>query len=167
MRPTKCNVELANKLAIRLEQGIPTKYVCLEYGVNESTYYKWLRRGERYIEALHLQDEGMDCELVPHHEVYAVFWRICMQARTRYIMRALPVLLNRGKDDTPVMDDASMFSAISKNLMWKLERLDPKTFGKQAMIAATVEHDITPDAARVIADSPGIVWDDEEYQNAA
>lgn len=45
-RPTKCTPELTGKVAAALRAGLSIRGACRAVGINESTYYDWVNRGE-------------------------------------------------------------------------------------------------------------------------
>jgi len=54
-RDTELTHEIQERIAASLEAGVPVKHAAPMHGIGESTFYDWMRRGEK-------QDEGIFSE---------------------------------------------------------------------------------------------------------
>ena len=100
--------EIREAIAQKIRSGTPKRYAAESSGVPESTFYRWLEEGEK--------DKKADVK-----SCYAEFWEAIRKAETVLILKNIKVI------DEAANDGSWQASA------WKLERMFPSEFGRQAM----------------------------------
>lgn len=75
MAKCKLTEELIANIYDELSEGTPVKYVCDYFGINDTTYYGWLKQGE--------EDDKSDVE-----SLYAAFYNSIKKACAAYVISA-------------------------------------------------------------------------------
>lgn len=106
-RPSDLTPELQSQLINILSTGVPIRDACAFVGIAESTYYKWMKRGEAGKKG---------------DKVYIEFFQSAMRARVQARVGAVAKIRQSVMDGNT--DDAR----------WFLERSDPANWGRKDML---------------------------------
>ena len=101
-RKTKFNKKVAEIILEAIENGRPIKYACMSAGINQLTFYRWLREGNR-----------------GKNKALSKFCKQVEKAKADAIGKFLNAL------------DAQGFQGAWQAIAWRLERIDNEEFGRR------------------------------------
>lgn len=129
-RPTKLDAEAANAIVAILQKGLTIDDACEAAGIDDSTFQRWLRRGEKAAKAR---------ELKPEEKPFREFCAAVKKARA-----VGKITLVQRIENASVGDELN--PADWKAAAWLLERMHPHQFGRKyiRIEAAPVAGDGTP-----------------------
>lgn len=114
-RPTKLDAEAANAIVAILQKGLPIDDACAAAGISDTTFQRWMRKGEAALKARNPKPEAAQ---------FREFCTAVKKARSMGKVSNLQIIENaaRGTGTTPGSWQAAA---------WLLERMFPHQFGRK------------------------------------
>lgn len=106
-RPTDLTPDLQTRITNVLTAGVPIHDACAYVGINESTYFKWMKRGAAGRKG---------------DEIYIEFFQSATRARVQARVTAV----------TKIKE--SIWNGNTEDARWFLERSDPTNWGRKDML---------------------------------
>ena len=122
-RPTKLSDELLERIVKLLRAGNYVETACSAVGVNKTSYYSWLKRGNNELQRL---KDNPNARVRKDEEPYVRFLNAVEEAQAQSEVRDLHRLDKHAEENPNV-------------LMWRLERRFPERWGRRK-IEADVHH---------------------------
>lgn len=120
-RRTKLTKELISEFCELVEEGVPADTVCDYFGITNSTYWLWLKKGAVYLES---DDDSKETRKL---KIYGKFAQEFRKAVAQYKI-GMVKKLHSGKGNNWVRDLAI------------LERRDPDTFSRNNTSQGNADH---------------------------
>jgi hypothetical protein len=114
-RPTKLDTTAANDIVAILEKGLPIDDACAAVGIDDSTFQRWMRKGEKALKAREPKPEDQP------------FREFCAGVKKARSLGKLVHLTTIEKASTGTAGNPGDWKAAA----WLLERMHPKQFGRK------------------------------------